>query len=212
MLPMTEVHDLPAAQKAVIHQLDVQLTGSRRAAVLQWAQQLVQIRDAATSPARKAREALRVTAKSRVVMALLSSTAGALKDVAWDDRSWSARLGLGAAAITIAAAGGQGAGVAALGTAVGVPLWIVLGAGGSFAGMLIDELSKALPRTDWSESASTTVAEADWEGLEPLPPLRLAEQRALPPGDPNEAPLWQVFKRAYREARARQAGDPSSRD
>lgn len=54
------------------------------------------------------------------------------KRLAWDQRSTTARLGLGGAAIGADVLGGQNAGIAALGTAVGVPLWIVTGAGAPF--------------------------------------------------------------------------------
>jgi len=40
------------------------------------------------------------------------------------------------------------AGLAAFGTAISVPLWIVLGAGGAFAGMIIDEVAKSSHRSD----------------------------------------------------------------
>jgi hypothetical protein len=45
-------------------------------------------------------------------------------------------------AIGLAAFGSQGAGVAALSTAVGVPLWVISGAGASMAGVLLDELNR----------------------------------------------------------------------
>ena len=45
-------------------------------------------------------------------------------------------------ALGIAAFGAQGAGVAALGTAIGVPLWVISGAGASLAGVLLEELKR----------------------------------------------------------------------
>ena len=42
----------------------------------------------------------------------------------------------------IALFGSQSAGIAALGTAIGVPLWVVLGAGAAFANSLIEELKR----------------------------------------------------------------------
>jgi hypothetical protein len=75
-----------------------------------------------------------VTYRSDVVLAVLTSTGSAVKDAAWDDRSWSARLGIGGAALVATTFGSQGAGIAALGSAIGVPLWIVIGAGGSLPG------------------------------------------------------------------------------
>jgi hypothetical protein len=38
---------------------------------------------------------------------------------------------------------GQGAGIAALGGAIGLPLWVVFGAGGAFLGVLIEEIRKS---------------------------------------------------------------------
>jgi hypothetical protein len=202
---MAETPSVPPPQKALIRQLGAQLTGSRRSAVLQWARELIQIRNSSESPLNKTRRALKTTARSEVVTAFLTGTAGAFKDLAWDDRSWSARLGLGAAAITVAATGGQGAGIAALGTAVAVPLWIVLGAGGSFAGMLIDELSGTRPQVARPEpDGAVQTPEGEWEVPNALPPLGLSQQRALPPGSSQSDPFWRVFKSAYREARARQ--------
>jgi len=52
---------------------------------------------------------------------------------------------LSAAAIAAVAFSGKGAGIAALGGAIGVPLWVVLGAGGAFAGVLIEEIQRSLP-------------------------------------------------------------------
>jgi len=53
-------------------------------------------------------------------------------------------LGIGVFTALALAGGGAGAGIAALGTAAGVPLWIVFGAGGAFAGMLADEIQKLI--------------------------------------------------------------------
>lgn len=53
-------------------------------------------------------------------------------------------MGLSAAAVGLAVFGNQAAGIAALGSAIGVPLWIVLGAGSMFADQLLKELSGAL--------------------------------------------------------------------
>jgi|SRR5690606_23115558 len=65
----------------------------------------------------------------------------ALKDLAWDDRSLPARLGIAAAVVTAITFGGQGAGIAALGTAIGVPLWVLFGAGAMFLGELYERLT-----------------------------------------------------------------------
>jgi hypothetical protein len=59
-------------------------------------------------------------------------------------------LGSGGAAVGVALFGGQSAGIAALGTAIGVPLWVVFGAGAAFAKSLHSELGRksATPPTE----------------------------------------------------------------
>lgn len=200
-----------AGDHAVIQYLNERLSDEEREALVGWARDLLAVRSGTESAMRKARRALGVTYRRKVVTTLLSTTAASLKDLAWDDRSWSARLGLGAAAITAASFGMQGAGIAALGSAIGVPLWIVLGAGGSFAGMLIDELSGGRnPRLSQRANAEQVeVVDAEWSFAE-SPGLPAANEPQLrPPSPGGRDPLWGVFKQAYREARHRQksAGD-----
>lgn len=64
-----------------------------------------------------------------------------LKSVAWEDRGLVARAGIVSAVVAAVLFGGQGAGIAALGTAIGVPLWVVFGAGGAFIAALYKELT-----------------------------------------------------------------------
>lgn len=64
----------------------------------------------------------------------------------WDERSWMARLGLPGILIGAVVFGGEGAGIAAFGGAIGVPLWIVLGGGGAFAGRLLEEINRTVNR------------------------------------------------------------------
>lgn len=83
-----------------------------------------------------------------------SLIAAALKDLAWDNRGLPARLGISAAILTAIAFGGQGAGIAALGTAIGVPLWLVFGAGAAFAGELYERLTG---KKHWVETSHTVI-------------------------------------------------------
>ncbi len=64
-----------------------------------------------------------------------------LKSVAWDDRGVVARAGIVSAVVAAVLFGSQGAGIAALGTAIGVPLWVVFGAGGAFIAAMYKELT-----------------------------------------------------------------------
>ena len=63
------------------------------------------------------------------------------KLVAWDDRGLAARVGMIAAIAGIVTFGSQGAGIAALGGAIGVPLWVIFGAGGAFLALLYQEIT-----------------------------------------------------------------------
>lgn len=115
---------------------------SERIALRDWAAQLLLIRDSELTPMRKARMAIAATASAKVVWPAVRITAKKLKEVGWDNRSRSARFGLAGAAVGVALAGGQSAGIAALGTAIGVPLWVVFGAGAAFANGIIEEVKR----------------------------------------------------------------------
>lgn len=113
-----------------------------RNALTSWAKHLLDVRESSLPAHLKASRALSATARSKVVWPAAKLIWGEIKRHAWDERGVKSRFGLGAAAVGALLFGGQSAGIAALGTAIGVPLWVVLGAGGTFAGMLIEELSR----------------------------------------------------------------------
>jgi hypothetical protein len=93
----------------------------------------------------KAKQALSLTASSSVVVPAVKMIARETKRLAWDDRGLKGRLGIGGAAVGLALFGGQGAGIAALGTAIGVPPWVVFGAGAAFLGVLYEEITGRKP-------------------------------------------------------------------
>ncbi len=107
-----------------------------------WANQLLAIRDASISPLEKAKKAILITAASGAIRPFISFLGSEIKRIGWDERGLSARLALSAAASCALVFSGQGAGIAALGGAIGVPLWIVFGAGGAFAGVIIEEIKR----------------------------------------------------------------------
>lgn len=117
-------------------------TETEREALLNWLRRLLDIRASAGSIFAKARQAIAATLENNVVWPVVKIIARETKRIGWDDRSRTARLGLGGAAVGAAIFGGKSAGVAALGTAIGVPLWVVLGAGAAFANVLVEELSR----------------------------------------------------------------------
>lgn len=103
-------------------------------------QSLATIYKSNLTPAAKVKQGVVVTGK-------------ALKELGWDNRGWAGRLGIGTAIATAVLLGGQSAGIAALGTAIGVPLWVVFGAGAAFLGEIIERFTGKRP----VETSYTTI-------------------------------------------------------
>ncbi len=101
----------------------------------------------------KTQGALAATATSSVVWPMIKAIFAEIKRHAWDERGTKSRAFLGFASAGIAFFGSQGAGIAALGGAIGVPLWLVLGGGGVLLATLYEELSK--PQVPENESLAT---------------------------------------------------------
>jgi len=120
-------------------------------AIASWIDELLEIRTAELSAAKKAKQAISVTASNGVAVKTAKIVARSIKKVAWDDRANTARAGILASAISLVIFGGQGAGIAALGTAIGVPLWVVFGAGASFLYVLYEEVTGARHKNDSRE-------------------------------------------------------------
>src|SRR5262249_22565538 len=119
-----------------------------------WAEELLRVRESTLPLTQKARAALGASLRAEVARPLLRVLAHEGRDlgirskkILWDDRGWAARLALSGVTVGAVLFSGEGAGIAALGSAIGVPLWLVLGAGGAFLGCLIDELHKKTPPT-----------------------------------------------------------------
>ncbi|MEZ5952700.1 MAG: hypothetical protein R3C13_00205 [Hyphomonas sp.] len=139
---------------------------NQKEALRVWSEQLLALQRSDLEVLTKAKEALKLTAGSKVVIPVLKIIAKELKldkfDVSkirlssskdilnsirsfWRDRSLAAKLGLGASTVALAIFGTKGAGIAALGTAIGVPLWVVFGAGATFIGVLYEEITGKKP-------------------------------------------------------------------
>ena len=118
---------------------------AEREALRGWIEQLLVLRASDLSRRAKAKRALALTAESKVVWPTVKAVSREVKRHAWDDRSRAARMGLGGAAVAGAVFGGQSAGLAALGTAIAVPLWVVFGAGATFFGVLYEEITGQKP-------------------------------------------------------------------
>lgn len=132
-------------------QLAVRIAASANAvekeALRIWIERLLALKATDLPATQKAKKAISLTAESKVVLPTVKIIARETKRLAWDERGLTARLGLGGAAVGAALFGGQGAGIAALGTAIGVPLWVVFGAGAAFVGVLYEEITGKRPNT-----------------------------------------------------------------
>lgn len=108
---------------------------------------LLQIRNSKLTAMQKARQAILLTKRSEVVWPMAKMLYTEAKRLGWDERSKKSRAGLAVGAATLALVGGQGAGIAALGTAIGLPLWIVLGAGAYFATGVVEDIVSRMPQS-----------------------------------------------------------------
>lgn len=116
-------------------------TPTESKALQAWAIAMLDIRKSDAPAHTKARKAVAATASSKVIWPVVKLVASQTKSLGWDKRTTAQRFGIGAAATGVALFGGANAGIAALGGAIAVPLWVVLGAGSMFARYLYEELS-----------------------------------------------------------------------
>ncbi len=128
-----------------------------KAALRVWIEQLLALKSSNCSASQKAKKAIALTVNSSVILPAIKIVARETKRLTWDDRGLKGRLGVGGIAVGLTFFGGQGAGIAALGTAIGVPLWVVFGAGAAFLGMLYEEITEIKS----GEKASYRVIDAD---------------------------------------------------
>ncbi|MGO8189490.1 hypothetical protein [Rhizobium leguminosarum] len=117
-------------------------------ALRDWARLLIDLKYENISTAAKARKAISLTASSKVILPAMKIISAQAKKHGWDNRTSTQRLGIAAATGAVALFPGANAGIAALGGAVGVPLWMVFGGGSMFLKVLYDELTKGTDEQD----------------------------------------------------------------
>lgn len=134
--------DLKLKEQAETHGLAVRVwertTPLERDALIAWLRQLAKIRDSGDSVPGQAFRALSCTLSSKAVWPLVKQIGLEFKRCGWDERSSKWRAFLGGSAAGVLLLGTQGAGIAALGGAIGVPLWLVVGGGAAVLDALID--------------------------------------------------------------------------
>ena len=159
----------PESQRQLVSRIVTDIDDSTRAVVLDWATKLLEIRNSNLPVIVKARRALSTSTRKEVFVSatelIYRKVKPLIRDVkrhGWDERGIAGRFTIGGIVLGATAFSGQGAGLAALGSAIGLPLWFVLGAGGAFLGTLVEELSrKGPPTTDYSEIEARRIEHPD---------------------------------------------------
>ncbi|MBL8902676.1 MAG: hypothetical protein JNK83_05230 [Rhizobiales bacterium] len=146
-----------SSQQQIAIRIAESATITEREALKGWVRGLLDIRSENISRLAKAKKALSITITNKVLWPMIKLMSREMKRYGWDNRSTSTRFGLTGAAVGIALFGGQTAGIAALGGAVGVPLWIVLSSGALFAHTLYSELARKSERTSSLKTTYTVI-------------------------------------------------------
>lgn len=110
--------------------------GGERAALLGWAEALTEIRGSGAGPIRKARRALAATCDRKTVWPFVKAIWQEKRRHGWDSRGLSSGVGV----LGVLVFGGAWAGLAPLGEAANLPVWMVIGSGAEFAEALRGEL------------------------------------------------------------------------
>ena len=121
------------------------LTEEEQAVFGEWLLELLEIRSSHLGVRERVIRALRATARRKTVLTILRTTGRPLVRVAWRDRSWKQRLAWAGIGVAVFVGIGQQAGLALMGTAFAVPLWVVFGSGGVVAGWILDGLVASDP-------------------------------------------------------------------
>lgn len=128
----------------IIHRILSDITPEEGIALHLWANKLLRLRNSTKSGPEKFQDIIRLTKEAKILIPVIKKIFVELKKTGWDESSWKSKLGMGASLWATLIIGKAAAGVALLGGAVAVPLWIVFGTGDTFVKTLIDELKKRL--------------------------------------------------------------------
>ncbi len=129
----------------IIHRIIADISYDEAVALHLWSSRLLALRNSPKNGKEKFREVIQLTKDVPILFPLIKRIAFELKSTGWDDQSWKSRIGTGAALWITLMIAKAGAGLAILGGAIAVPLWIVFGSGDKFVKMLISELKKRMP-------------------------------------------------------------------
>jgi hypothetical protein len=134
------------AAEPVLVRAVLRATPSEQHRLLSWARGLGAIRQSDRRAHRKMGAVFAMTRDLNAGWPLVKVMSRAIKVIVWDARSWKFRLGVGSILGTFIAVGNGGAAIVHLGGGIGLPLWVIIGAGGLFAGLAVDMIKKKLVR------------------------------------------------------------------
>ena len=118
------------------------LSEEEKEELLIWAEKCQKIQKAKYPIKRKFKEIAKITAEHKAIQNVFNIIWRQTQKNLWTDRSFVARAAVLGGAVGVFLGGFGGAGIAALGSAIGVPFFLVTAAGGAFLGMLIQELKQ----------------------------------------------------------------------
>lgn len=129
----------------IIHRILANITPEEGIALHLWAHKLLMLRNSTKSRTQKFQDIIQLTKDAKILIPLIKQIFVELKKTGWDESSWKSRFGMGATLWASLIIGKAAAGLALLGSAIAVPLWIVFGTGDKFVTLLITELKKRMP-------------------------------------------------------------------
>lgn len=119
------------------------LSEEEKDALLKWAEECKEVVDSRRKKKNKIKKLTEITRRNNDALKSVFKVMGKnLQKYLWTDRGFVARCAVAGAGAGILTGGFGGAGIACLGTAIGVPFFLVTAAGGAFLGMLISEIRK----------------------------------------------------------------------
>lgn len=118
------------------------LSDGERDDLKQFLEALLRIRHSDASKKDKLRQTAEVARQATSVSPVIREIWWIGKEHAWDNRGSGARWGMAGAGAGLLLFGGASIGVAGFGGAIGLPLWIVFGAGAALARGIVEELSR----------------------------------------------------------------------
>jgi hypothetical protein len=122
------------------------ISEQEKEALADWLDSLLEIRKSAFNRKQKLNQLTVVLKNSRPLLPVVKQLSTETKRIIWTERKGGFRSFLAGSAFAIFLFGFQGAGIAAFGGAIGLPLWVVFGGGSTLAYALLSELRKDEPQ------------------------------------------------------------------